>query len=122
MKKIFISYFLLFTIPAFASWYAVQETEDSIIHIDPETLKKDGFYRKMWHYEERKVIGEFKDKSVRLLKEYDCKNYKLRVLSFTMFPESNLMGRTIMSVDTPSIWIDLAPGTPSFNIAKLICR
>lgn len=121
MKNLFICCLLFFTIPSFASWYAVQETDDSIIHIDPDTLKKDGVYRKMWHYEERKVIGEFKDKSVRSLKEYDCKNDKIRILSFSMFPESNLKGRTIMSVDTPSIWIDLAPNTPSFNIAKLIC-
>jgi hypothetical protein len=60
--------------------------------------------------------------STRLREEFDCVEFRYRVLSTTGFSESNLAGEITPGSQDPSVWLDSAPGTISDGLLREACK
>ncbi len=59
--------------------------------------------------------------SNRTLWEFDCIEYRQRVLSFTIYPERNLEGTIKTSSDSVEEWAYIAPVTVGEDVADTVC-
>lgn len=119
--RILLVLLVLVPAPAWAEWVKVDENTEGHVYIDPATIKKDGNFRKVWELIDAKQQGPKGAKSMRVLKEYDCKEERSRVLSFAAFSEPMLRGKMLESGDPVDFGIYIAPGTTGAAILKTVC-
>jgi hypothetical protein len=123
MKKA-ISTLLLAAIgtSAMAEFVVVGETADTVFYFDPTTIRKNGNFPRMWSLENQKQRNKDGRMSLLILSEYDCKEERLRTVSFSEHSELMASGRLLSSMSTPSsVWINIAPGTANAALLKAAC-
>ena len=126
MKKLLLTLLasLLVTGAALAEWVQVSETVSIYKYIDPETIRRDGNFRKVWEindFKQRKKNGEL---SARMRSDYDCKQEIYRFLSISHHSEPMSGGTTLYSVDfsrLPDDWREIPPETPSETVLRIVC-
>ena len=73
MRFVLAALLLLATIPAWAEWVRLGETDTAIHYLDPATIRKDSNLRRVWELQDLKVRLPDGELSRRTLFEYDCK-------------------------------------------------
>ena len=118
-----VLYFLLFlvTAPAWAEWVKVSEVVSSTAYIDPATIQVNGNMRRVWELQELKERDKNGEISRRALTEYDCKEGRVRLLSFSFHSGPMATGDTLVSNYDPIQWIYIAPASSFETRFKLVC-
>ena len=82
---------MLFASPSWAEWELIGTTDDEEVYIDMDTLRisndlrMDNSLRRVWTLTNRSKKGRQGEMSLRILREIDCKQERIRVLSMTGF-------------------------------------
>ena len=121
MKILLLALTLLITGSAWADWVLVVGNDSANIYIDPATIRKDGNFRKAWELHDLKKQHKDGTLSRRMRSEYDCKQERTRMLSFTTHSGSMSRGDTLFSHDAVDIWVDIPPDTLGETILKVVC-
>ena len=123
MKTLLLA-LLLVTGSAEAEWVQVGEGASHYKYIDPETIRRDGNFRKVWEindYKQRQKTGNL---SNQMRSEYDCKQERYRFLSFSLHSGPMLGGTTLYWADytrPPDDWREIPPGSLSDIVLKIVC-
>ena len=121
MKTLLLTLTLLITGSAWAEWVRVDGNESLSIYIDSATIRKDGNFRKAWELQDLKQRHKGGELSRRMKTEYDCKQERSRILSFTTHSGSMAEGDILFSSETGGTWIDAPPKTMSETILRVVC-
>ena len=116
--------FTLLTCPIYAQaeWKYVSENPYSVEYIDLDTVVAEGDLRRIWEVGNSKNPRKDKYASLRQLKEYDCKNMRYRVLSFSTHSGELARGKVLYSNNEVGKWIYIAPETYASAALAGLCR
>ena len=104
---------------------ATEGADGTVFYIDRDSIKKEGSLIRVWELQDLKAKGPLEEKSRRVLVEYDSKNERRRVLSFSFHGESMGAGVTLKSDQTPGKWTMVVPNTTAavvFQVASALKR
>ena len=104
---------------------ATEGADGTVFYIDRDSIKKEGALIRVWELQDLKAKGPLEEKSRRVLVEYDSKNERRRVLSFSFHGEAMGAGVTLKSDQTPGKWTMVAPNTTAavvFQVASALKR
>ena len=122
MKKIIIACLLATSgASAIAEWTRVFDTDLTIFYIDLGTIRKDGRFRKVWEMQDQKIRHENGVLSSRYRIEYDCKEERNRILSFTSYSGSMGSGKDLITGSSTYPWNDIPPKTAFEGNLKIVC-
>lgn len=112
---------LCFSVTVRAEWTFVNNVDGDLIYIDTSSIEKNGNLVRIWEKIEfaknPSGLG-----SGRQHVEYDCKNQKLRTLSFQTFSGNNLSGNVRHSENKYSDWRFVPPQTTNFAKLQFLCK
>ena len=107
---------------AWAEWVMVDVNENIQYFYDPTTIRKEGQIRRVWRLQNLMQPGKDGERSRRMRLEYDCKNERHNVLSFSYHSEHFANGKELSSEKgLPASWADIPPGTVGETMLKIVC-
>ena len=112
---------MLVTTPTFAEWMQVGEPDEGVYYLDPATISKDGRLRRISELINLTARDRDGGLSRRYLKEYDCKQKRLRLLSGSTNSGPMATGKALFSVNNPGKWNDVPSDTIAETIFKFAC-
>lgn len=122
-KTILILLLILSANSTWADWVKISESNGDSYYIDQTNIRKNGNFVKVWellNFKEKK----FEAASLVRLREYDCKDEKMRLLSMSGF--SNQMGTGIPFIKTnePDEWEFIQPSRSNLHavMLPLVCH
>jgi|GEM_PF-1633184 len=126
MMKKCLSVFLLLilVVPVQAKWIAVDSAakHGEVHYFDPETLQRDGQFRKVWvlsSYDEKQKGGYH---SVKTLYEFDCTHSKVRSITMLLYPDKKASDTVIGAHHEESQdWFGFLSRSVFKYIAETIC-
>jgi len=124
MKKLLLTLLvplLLGTGSAWAEWVWVAESSIDDHYIDPATIRKDGNLVKVWEVNNLKQRHKDGELSRRARFEYDCKQERYRLLSFSFHSEAMAGGTTLISEIGSGQWRDVPPESMAEATSKIVC-
>lgn len=86
--KPFVLLLLLLQASAWADWVKVDETDKTVIYIDPERIQKNAQFPTAWQLSDYKNATARGVLSSQNLIEFDCKEKRRRTLAFTSHSEN----------------------------------
>lgn len=104
-----------------AGWVAIGKSYGFVQYVDPTTVRKDGNFRRVWQVQDLEARTQNGELSHRALAEYDCKERRARYLSATSHSGPMASGQTIVSMNNPTPWHDVPPGTISEGNLQFVC-
>ena len=108
---------------AWAEWVFISESiGDDKCYIDPQTIRKDGDFRRAWVVTDYKAKRRNGVRSFRASTEIDCKGKRLRILSYSADSEPMATGRVMGTGKPRPQWARITPGTLGSNLHKYVCR
>lgn len=120
MKTLLLA-LLLVTGPAWAEWVKIDSGDLRDFYIDPQTIRIDGNLRRVWIIQNLKERDKSGALSRRAREEYDCKQERYRVLSFSSQSESMAGGTALFELEEPLKWRDIPPGSIGEAMLKIVC-
>ena len=125
MKKCLLVLVLLLTaVPVQAGWIGVDTAGKSgeTHYFDPETLRKEGQFRKIWilsSYDEKQKGGH---NAVKTLYEFDCALNKARSITMLMYPDKKATGKVIGAHHEESTdWFGFSAHSIFRKIEETVC-
>ena len=122
MKELLIAMFLIATSSAWAEWVKIGESDGVDNYMDPASINMDDNLRRVWQIYDFKQRDKNSAMSIRVRMEYDCKQERSRVLSYSSHSEPMTSGTELRrgsGRDAP--WEDLPPGSAGELILKRAC-
>ena len=128
MKLLIAALLAVFSTGAMAEWTYLTSPEDNAydVYIDKTTIRKRGNVAKMWELTDFKAPqkaagGSFL--SSKSLKEYDCVEIRLRLLTLTSFSDNMGSGQVIFNYQyDDKDWRDIEPGSIGVTHWKAACK
>jgi hypothetical protein len=102
---------------------ATEGADGTTFYIDRDSIKKEGKLLRVWELQDLKEKGPLDEKSRRVLVEYDCKDERRRVMSFSFHADQMGAGLTLKSDQTPGKWNLMVPNTTGsvvFQVASAL--
>ena len=127
MKKLLLALMLaLASTSALAEWtWAVEDTGIGItVYVDRVSISKTGNVVKMLTLVDFKAAqGKAKSKflSQKEQGEYDCKEEKIRIVTFSQSNKNMGAGEVVFSGSVPSKWMPVAPGSANEVLWEIAC-
>ena len=106
---------------AIAEWTRVTKSVDAVTYLDPATIRKSGYFRRVWTVEDLKQRHPEGEMSRRVLYEFDCNEGKGRILSFSTHSESMARGSVLLSGSFHDDWEFVAPETVIDATFQFVC-
>ena len=106
---------------AWAEWVKVANTDLIDYYIDPASIRKDGNLRIVWELQNLKQRHKDGELSRRGRNEYDCKQERIKTLSFSFHSEAMGSGTTLLSDSNEGEWDHIPPGSVSERVLKIVC-
>lgn len=107
-----------------AGWVKVSENDAATYYADLSTIRKNDNMAKMWLMFDLKTaknpLGE-PYMSSKLQVEYDCKEFQLRILYFTLFSDNMGSGKVVHDSSNPENWQPVQPGSMDNSMWKIAC-
>ena len=123
--KYFLVVFLLVIVaPAHAAWEKLgANPEKGETHFfDPETVLKDGDFRKVWvlsSYDEQQAGGH---RSVKTYYEFDCQRGRTRSQTMLLYPDAKAQGKAIGAFhEELKEWFDFSADSIFGRISDAVC-
>jgi hypothetical protein len=107
--------------PAWAEWVEMDKNDEATFYIDPATIKKTGNFRKVRELQDLKKRQEDGDISRQALKEYDCKEKRSRLLSFSFHSEPMAGGKVLLSTTMNDRWRSIETESAVETLLKHVC-
>jgi hypothetical protein len=125
MKKLLFVLLLTISLVVHAQWTFVLDTNDETkFFIDNTTISQVNQFKRAWFKLEYSLNSEMSKVGVlssRVYREFDCREKKVRNLSFTNFSQSNLLGDSTSS-NKISDWSFIAPNTNAGRMLEIVCK
>jgi len=107
---------------AAAGWVRLVETDEVFFYYDPATIRVNGHLRRVWEIQDLKQRNPAGEMSRRFLSEYDCREERHRLLSFSTHSEPMAGGRILLIHGSPSEWNHIPPYSPALRMFKIVCK
>lgn len=106
-----------------AEWVKVAESvNDDVFYLNSATIRKDGNLRRFWSIVDSKERDKGGSISRRSLFEFDCKEERSRLLSYSYHSEPLAGGKVLKSSSTTGDnWAYIAPDTVKAAMLKIVC-
>ena len=104
MKKTLLAFTLLMSLSsgAHAEWVKVFENiRGTTVYSDRSTLSENGDLRRIYEIQSYREAGPRGMLSMKILKEYNCREETTQIVSYTMYTERMAQGSVIGVVNTP---------------------
>ena len=111
--------------PVLAEWVRVSTSvkQGEAHYFDPETVQKNGHYRKAWVLTSYDQIQSGAYQSVKSLYEFDCKEEKARSYTMLLYPDAKAAASVIGAQhDKSKNWFDYSTDSVLGHIAKTVCE
>ena len=96
------------------------EAPDAVLYIDPSSIHEDGAYSTLLTLDALKMAGPGGELSMKILREFDCKQQRVRVIDASAFSGTMGTGRVLGSAGGGR-WSDVLPGTTGEDILRFVC-
>ncbi|OIR17698.1 hypothetical protein GALL_19200 [mine drainage metagenome] len=107
---------------AIAGWTQISENENNIAYADASTIIKTGSKVKMWDVLNLKNTTNENYASLKSLQEYDCKENKSRILSYSTYSEKMGSGNVVKSSTSAHEWLPVKHGGTTEKLWKTACE
>jgi len=110
-----------------AAWEVIHGDDATTIHADTSTIRRAGNTVRMWHLADYKSAQvpyggtRFMYASARFHNEYDCRDRRIRVLSFSWHSANLGEGRVVYSASKPGQWEPVMSETVRQHLWQLVC-
>jgi hypothetical protein len=127
MKKILFVILVSISSIAYADWTLIERDIEGtvLVYIDKSTIQQNGQYLRVWErieYSEKNDMAIKNNvRSTRTYMEFDCREKKSRVLSFTSFTKPNLISQK-NSLNQTMEWEFIAPKTIFETVLIHVCK
>ncbi len=123
MKRLFVfSLLICLQSPASAEWVKVTETKrGKVFFVESNEISVRGDSRVVVELIDNKRPDRDGDKSVRVVREYDCKGVRYKVITASYYKNPMAEGEPSMSVDGTMGWTDIDPNTPARSVLDHVC-
>jgi hypothetical protein len=109
-------------VPAWADWVKiVQHKRGNVFYIDPSSIQVVGGKRTVTELIDYKRPDIEGDRSVRVLREYDCEGARYQVLSASYYKDQMASGDVSTSAPGTMGWTDIDVNTPAKAILDHVC-
>jgi hypothetical protein len=88
MKPLLVLLVLLLQAPAWADWVKVDETDKTVVYVDPERIQKNAQFPTAWQLSDYRSMTKRGVLSSQNLIEFDCKAKRRRTLAFVSHAEN----------------------------------
>lgn len=122
MKNLFFISILLISSLAQAWTLVSTGVDGDQFFSDINTIQRKANIVRVWEKTEYSTNGETESRSVRIYREYDCEEKKLRNLSLEAFSGTNLTGKNIAQSSKPSDWSFIPPNTVASARLNFACN
>ncbi len=91
------------------------------VYIDTDTMAGGGRYRKVWELQTFREPSPQGMLSMRIHKEYDCKDEAARMLSYVVFKGKMGTGEKMGTVATPGAWQSVSKNPGAKGGFRMVC-
>lgn len=124
MKSLFLFIAMFFIAPiANAEWIKVFENiRGTTSYVDTDSIQASGQYRKVWELQNYKTPASNGMLSMKMRKEYDCKEEMTKLILFTAY--KGIMGRgdVLGTVNTPDEWQPISKNPGGKGAFRYVCE
>lgn len=124
-RLILLTLTLLGSVPAYAEWVLVSSSENMIVYMDPDTVRRKENIVKVWDLEDFKTLqtrGAISFLSTKSLMMYDCTEEQYRILAIYEYPGQMGSGTPVSSFTDPSKWVPVMPGSVGYVKWRILCE
>lgn len=122
MKKLLLVCLMLLAGSAWADWGKYASADGADFFFDPNTVRKDERFSKVWtitNLPRRNADGV---SSYRMRKEFDCPNERFRILFISLHSQKLAKGKILESSDEPDeTWSEIPPHSSVRILHSLVC-
>ena len=124
MKPYLLALFIVFSSPAWADWKLIATTANGDeAYIDMDSLRIDKSLRRVWTLSNLKKKGSKGELSIRVLREFDCKQEQDRAVVMTGFTGAMTSGEMLSTYRGDNDpWDYIAPNTIAQDYFLMVCR
>ena len=125
MKKLLTIFLLLFSINGYCEWTVVDLDKDVNDYMDFTTIKRSSTSIRVWElldFKNTQSLDGMYFNSIVSLREYDCSQDRVRVLSSTYFSNKMGSGNLIKQFNQPTDWKYLLPRTLGSKKLNILCK
>jgi Surface-adhesin protein E len=123
-KTILLTLLAVVSSSAVAEWVLAGRNEITAAYFDPATISKTGNTVKMWNLFDlrtARLLDKQPYMSMKRQVEYDCKEERSRLLSFSGHSENMAGGEVVFSDSDPHNWEPVSPGSGNETLWKIAC-
>ncbi len=111
-----------FTPVAHAEWIKVFENiRGTTSYVDTDSIEASGQYRKVWELQNYKTPASNGMLSMKMRKEYDCKEELIRLISFTAYKGLMGSGDRLGTVNSPDEWQSISKNPGGKGAFRYVC-
>jgi hypothetical protein len=123
MRRILVFSVLLFVQNlAAAEWVKITETKrGKSFFVESGEISVQGDIRAVVELVDNKRPDRDGDRSVRVLREYDCKSLRYKVINASYYKSPMAEGEPSMSAQGTMGWTDIDPNTPAHAVLEHVC-
>lgn len=120
MKKLLFVLFLSISSVIHANWKLIHNSDTGEFYIDVSSIHSISNLKRAWHkvHYANNIEGMFSSLS---LMEFDCKERKVRRLTFDAFKQLNLIDK-FESSQLPGEWFFVRPNSISLDMLNFVCK
>ena len=113
---------LLLNAPAWAEWLKIDETDRTVIYVDPERIQKNAQFPTAWQLSDYKQPNSRGVLSSQILVEFDCKAKRRRTLAFTSHSENMAEGKVKFKSLKTGQWHAVAHDSVAEQLIEMACE
>lgn len=114
---------LLATPAAHAEWIKVFENiRGTTSYVDTDSVQATGQYRKVWELQSYKTPASNGMLSMKMRKEYDCKEETTKLISFTAYKGTMGTGDVLGTVNSPDEWQPISKNPGGKGAFRYVCE
>lgn len=123
MRRLFVFSILMFLqASASAEWVKITETKrGKSFFVESNEITVQGDSRIVAELIDNKRPDRTGDRSVRVIREYDCKGVRYKVINATYYKNPMAEGEPSMSTDGTMGWTEIDPDTPARAVLDHVC-
>ena len=92
------------------------------VYIDTSTMGGGGRFRKVWEIQTYRTPSPEGMLSMKIHKEYDCKDESARMLGYVVFKGKMATGEKTGTVDTPAEWQPVSKNPGAKGGFRMVCE
>lgn len=92
------------------------------VYIDTSTMGGGGRFRKVWEIQTYRTPSPQGMLSMKIHKEYDCKDESARMLGYVVFKGKMATGEKMGTVDTPGEWQSVSKNPGAKGGFRMVCE